>query len=136
MEISQIKCEINAIFDMLKLHKIEEAPGVLYVAQGCINNIEIYALEVKFQPELFINKLWLVAHEAIKISNNSHVIPIDIINKAPKLGWNIHVTLHKIKEDVNNMKIIHLINENKALKAELMPYKTSVLHRIVSLIAA
>lgn len=136
MDITQIKSEIDAIFDLLKSNGIEEAPGVLYVADACIKNIEIYAIEVKFNPNLFVGKLWLIAHEAIKYNNKSHIIPKNVIENTPKPGWNIHVTLTKIKEEVNDCKIAHLISENRALKAELQAYKTSVLHRIVSLIAA
>lgn len=33
MDIKIIKTEIDAIFDLLKSNGIEEAPGVLYVAQ-------------------------------------------------------------------------------------------------------
>lgn len=136
MTVSELKLELEEMFKLLKSNGIEEAPGVLYVAQGCLNNMGLYALQIKFNADLFLGKLWLTAHEAIRTSNTSHVIPIEIITKAPKPGWDIHVTLHKVKQSVNDMKIRQLISENKTLKAELQAYKSSALHRIIRLLAA
>lgn len=134
MKISNIKTEIESIFEFLKTNEVEEVPGVLYMAQACTKNIEIYAIEIKFNAELFINSLWLTAHEAIRYNNKSYKIPKTIINNAPKPGWNINVTISKIKEEVNDCKIAHLISENKILKTELNNFQNSIFYKISKLI--
>lgn len=123
MKVSEIKTEIDSLIELLKSRNVE-VPGVLYVADTCIKNMIYYVIEPKFDTCLFIAKLHLLAHEAIKNVDKTHIVPFDVINNAPRVSWNIHVTLSKIKETVNDLKIKHLIAENGALKVEIQKLKT------------
>lgn len=123
MDHSKIISEIEAMIALLEQKNVEVS-GLLYVAQNSIKNLIHFDLDIKFNVNLFIGKLWLITHEAIKNKYSTHCIPSDIIENAPTSTWNIHLTISKIKEEVNEAKIQYLLEKNARLKEEIIKLKS------------
>lgn len=120
MKKEQILEEIDGLIELVESKRIQ-APPVIYTARTLIKNLIKHDIVVKFQAELFLNRIKFLAHNELE-NVFGILMPAEIISKNPEKISNINVTISKAKNDIYLCEIKKQEAEIKELKKALDKY--------------